>query len=563
MDEATDIPQYYKDTRKGSNVELIRCELCWGKGRQEGNLTPVEGIEISPVVILKDADGQLFDDDDHDDANPNGRIVQVLYTWFRGPLKTVCHFHQQTPSVMQCVMTKRCFCCEDCYIRGFRELVASKPQGVIAPTRVSNRLVTNDARHKRSEKELEWLEFDTDHYLRQLETFVKDSAPDGWSIVSNAREYVPTRADIARPLKLEVIVLDISKQFAAEHCIKELRTQCVVPHPPPIDNPRSFVIVPAWRGEACYSVHNRFTILSWNVLADIYSNKDAFPYCEAHILSWPYRRQRILSELLQYMCDIICLQEVQREHLEEFFLPELAKYGYDGVYKQKTMTIFTTGSGKKAGGKYTMDGCATFFKKNKFATVETQNVEFNKHISNVICEKQRHNPSFGTNPAVKRLLKDNVALILLLEEKFPDNTPSHFDSQSRESHIDARIRRHGTPNRLVVANTHIAANPELTNVKMWQTLTLVQWLETLVAQYNAQYSTPVGTILTGDFNCTPISPVYEFLSSARCNKENYPTLNNPDPIDLFTDVTLAHSLPLLSTYSTAKLKQKVSSFKQT
>ena len=35
---------------------------------------------------------------------------------------------------------------------------------------------------------------------------------------------------------------------------------------------------------------------------------EAFPYCPAWVLSWQYRKQNLLKEVLSYRADILCLQ---------------------------------------------------------------------------------------------------------------------------------------------------------------------------------------------------------------------------------------------------------------
>ena len=61
------------------------------------------------------------------------------------------------------------------------------------------------------------------------------------------------------------------------------------------------------------------------------------------------------------------MQEVQSNHFYDFLQPELAKHGYSSVYKKKTMEIYT-------GNSYAIDGCATFFKKDKFGLVKKYEV---------------------------------------------------------------------------------------------------------------------------------------------------------------------------------------------
>ncbi len=61
------------------------------------------------------------------------------------------------------------------------------------------------------------------------------------------------------------------------------------------------------------------------------------------------------------------MQEVQSNHYTEFLQPELAKAGYTAIYKKKTMEIYT-------GNSYAIDGCATFFKSDRFALVKKYEV---------------------------------------------------------------------------------------------------------------------------------------------------------------------------------------------
>ncbi len=111
--------------------------------------------------------------------------------------------------------------------------------------------------------------------------------------------------------------------------------------------------------------------------------------CPAATLHWNYRKRNLLREMLAYKADILCLQEVgragcseghpillrthalmhsstpftsspallhsgqlcdryllwhaqvQSDHYNEFWAPELQKAGYVAIYKKKTTEIFT------------------------------------------------------------------------------------------------------------------------------------------------------------------------------------------------------------------------------
>jgi len=56
-------------------------------------------------------------------------------------------------------------------------------------------------------------------------------------------------------------------------------------------------------------------VLSYNILADAYATSDADSYCPTWALTWTYRRQNLLREIIGYHADIICLQEVSYSNL--------------------------------------------------------------------------------------------------------------------------------------------------------------------------------------------------------------------------------------------------------
>ena len=85
----------------------------------------------------------------------------------------------------------------------------------------------------------------------------------------------------------------------------------------------------------------RFTLLTYNLLADIYAKGDFASHCPAWLLHWQYRRRNLLRELLNYKPDILCLQEVQSDHYADFWAPELTKAGYVPIYKKKTTEMYS------------------------------------------------------------------------------------------------------------------------------------------------------------------------------------------------------------------------------
>lgn len=76
-------------------------------------------------------------------------------------------------------------------------------------------------------------------------------------------------------------------------------------------------------------------------------------------MKWDNRKRVICKELVGWNPDIICLQEVDRYYdLSNI----LEKAGYAGSYKRRTGD--------------SVDGCAMFWKADKFQLLEVENIEF-------------------------------------------------------------------------------------------------------------------------------------------------------------------------------------------
>ncbi len=93
-----------------------------------------------------------------------------------------------------------------------------------------------------------------------------------------------------------------------------------------------------------------FRVLSYNILADSYSNPKWFSQVAPEVMRWERRKLALIKKLKDLNADIICLQEVEEEAFARFQL-DLNRQGYLGVYAKKDHAK--------------PDGCATFFKQDK------------------------------------------------------------------------------------------------------------------------------------------------------------------------------------------------------
>ncbi|KAK7087030.1 Nocturnin [Halocaridina rubra] len=108
-----------------------------------------------------------------------------------------------------------------------------------------------------------------------------------------------------------------------------------------------------------------FRVMQWNVLAQaLGTHADNFVMCPPKALEWNTRRYRILEEIITYMPDIICLQEVDHYDVMERVL---ASQGYKGMFmpKPESPCLFLPNNNGP-------DGCAVFWDDSKFKLVSKQ-----------------------------------------------------------------------------------------------------------------------------------------------------------------------------------------------
>ncbi|XP_050547544.1 CCR4-NOT transcription complex subunit 6-like, partial [Daktulosphaira vitifoliae] len=142
--------------------------------------------------------------------------------------------------------------------------------------------------------------------------------------------------------------------------------------------------------------------MCYNVLCEKYATTQMYGYCPSWALTWEYRKKVILGEIRHYTADIITLQEVETDQFYNFFLPELKKDGYDGIFSPKSRAKTMSENDKKR-----VDGCAIFFRAIKFTLIKEHLIEFNQlAMAN----------SSGSDDMLNRVMpRDNIGLAALLK----------------------------------------------------------------------------------------------------------------------------------------------------
>ncbi|KAH9612679.1 hypothetical protein KSS87_011179 [Heliosperma pusillum] len=493
---------------------------------------PIVGCELTPYVLLRKPDKSVFSDDIPESNPVDGQFLR--YKWYRiqsDKKVAVCSVHPTEQATLQCLgcikaklpVTKSYHCSPKCFSdawqhhRALHDRAASavnengaeedelfgrynsSGSGVLStglPSSASSTNLSNGS---------------TTVYPAQV---TQRSGGETWFEVGRAKTYTPSADDIGHVLKLECVVVDAETKVSVGHPMT-LTTSRVIPAPTP--SPRRMISVSGadvmgnLDSDRVASVGN-FTVLSYNILAEAYATSEAYSYCPSWALSWPYRRQNLLREIVGYRADIVCLQEVQYDHFDEFFAPELDKHGYQALYKRKTSEV-----------THTLDGCATFFRRDRFAHVKKYEVEFNKAAQSLT---EAVVPSTQKKTALNRLVKDNVALIAVLEAKFGHQG----------------VDNPGKRQLLCVANTHVNVQQDLKDVKLWQVHTLLKGLEKIAA------SADIPMLVCGDFNSTPGSASHTLLAFGKVEPMHLDL--GVDPLGILRPHTkLVHHLPLVSAYS--------------
>ncbi|KAM1292622.1 hypothetical protein ACFX2I_019547 [Malus domestica] len=332
-----------------------------------------------------------------------------------------------------------------------------------------------------------------------------------WIQVGSSEYYVPTENDIGFCLRLKFEVIDSSTR--TQLCPARIKVTDPVIYPLP--HPPRCTMWNSCSGDLKEQSSNdvTFRVLSYNILADYLatSGSNRHSYCLDWALSWEYRQQNLLYEIIAYDADILCLQEVQNDHFENFLKPELAKYGYSAIYKKKKIEMFTCKS------QQTTDGCATFYRSQRFKEIATYELEFNNSAKPFVDSLDGKQKS-----EAYRLLKGNVALVVILEM------------------VENEGSSDGNRPRICVSNTHLHANGKDPDIKLLQVVTLIHALEKI-----AQLKMPL--LICADLNSLPQSDPYTFISKGRV--EILPS-KETDQSGILQTLKLSHSLNLVSAYAT-------------
>ncbi|XP_067084062.1 CCR4-NOT transcription complex subunit 6-like isoform X1 [Osmerus mordax] len=276
------------------------------------------------------------------------------------------------------------------------------------------------------------------------------------------------------------------------------------------------------------------TVMCYNVLCDKYATRQLYGYCPSWALSWEYRKKGIMEDINTCDADIISLQEVETEQYYTLFLATLKERGYDGYFCPKSRAKLVSEQERKH-----VDGCAVFFKTEKFTLVQKHTVEFNQvAMAN----------SEGSEVMLNRVMtKDNIGVAVLLEVN--------------KDMFSGGLKPLQEKQLLLVANAHMHWDPEYSDVKLVQTMMFLSELKSIAQRASGCQDThdsiSIPIILCADLNSLPDSGVVEYLSRGGVaeNHKDFKDLRYSECLNNFScngrsgsDGSITHSFQLRSAY---------------
>jgi CCR4-NOT transcription complex subunit 6 len=159
---------------------------------------------------------------------------------------------------------------------------------------------------------------------------------------------------------LDASLKSIVQKDGTSALISYLRDSCPVPAPPPERLWKNLISQPERDAMAADPNVEIFSVLCYNILCEKYATERLYGYTPSWALSWEYRKELILTEVMNYDADFLCLQEVDIAQYEDYFIKHLKGQDYEGIYWPKSR-YKTMGEADRR----QVDGCATFYKASK------------------------------------------------------------------------------------------------------------------------------------------------------------------------------------------------------
>lgn len=277
----------------------------------------------------------------------------------------------------------------------------------------------------------------------------------------------------------------------------------------------------------------KFSLVSYNILAQAYVKGDLFPHSPVPCLKWKARSQAILTVLKSLGADFLCLQEL--DEYDSFYKRNIESVGYSSIYIKR--------SGQKR------DGCGIFYKQDSAELVIEEKIEYNDLVpsnqDDTSSEDKEENLPSGGN---KKSASKDADLKNRRANRGDLNDPCVRFKRDCVG-IMAAFRLKDPSHLIIVANTHIYWDPELADVKLAQARYLLSRLAQFKLLVSDKFDCSPSVVVTGDFNSLPGSQVYQYLMSGSSEAGTLPEISDDVPIPLCSAYASTRGEPHFTNYT--------------
>ncbi len=357
---------------------------------------------------------------------------------------------------------------------------------------------------------------------------------DGEVRVRNSTQYTPTQNDIGKEISILIVPYnEIHNGTGCEEAYRFLHRVRPVPFMPILSSIRNQWI------EQKHQLRENLRVMTYNILADIYTARDKDEqvihcHCDPQHLTRFRRMPMLVSEILAYNADIICLQEVDASIFESLLNPVLKAKGYQGYYCAKASAQ--------------SEGCAMFWSLEYFEIAKDDDM-LGFNLRDLIYDKENSVENRGGR------IKENIECSLLQTDSglSKKNAAAEWKESMRSIHellnehdelrkvicektgqilqvatLTLRTDKHiqseefdkdnRKPIQLMLANTHLFYHPMADHVRAIQTFVVCKKLDEMRLTPTIPSSLPL--VLCGDLNSDPLSGAMQLLFHRKIPKHH-------------------------------------------
>jgi len=243
-------------------------------------------------------------------------------------------------------------------------------------------------------------------------------------------------------------------------------------------------------------------IMTYNLLADTYASRETdqavmYNHCAASFLRKKRRMPMLLYEMLAFLPDIICLQEVDATVFADLLRPVMESQGYQGYYSNKASAQ--------------MEGCAMFWSLERFHSTDPASMR--EYYLKDLFRDHKHQSldRWESLDDIDQILEHNSELGLITKEK--------IGQVLQLAELTLLAPQAGHPDRVLIGNTHLFYHPLANHVRTMQAYMICRQME--IERHRNCAGPPCPLILCGDFNSSPLSGALTLMLQKRVGPDNY------------------------------------------